>query len=214
MHKFCLVSGEGGIGKSYFVKSLEEELTEKQIKHLCVYGKFTKDASIIDFEEIKKTAESETFVFVFDAINEIPQEQQELLLGEIKKIKSVKGIRFLITYRSHTMNDAVRQQFISISEYTYKFPGVSFESVVEWLQKTTILDVNEYIDILYSNNPFLLSKLPLIFEGQQHNPGLNDISRVTRIYEQFIKRSIDRPTWEKTKEIAKILYANCNSKLQ
>ena len=208
MHKFCLVSGEGGIGKSYFVKSLEEELTQKQIKHLCVYGKFTKDVSIIDFEEIKKTAESETFVFVFDAINEIPQEQQELLLGEIKKIKSVKGIRFLITYRSYTMNDAVLQQFISISEYTYKFPGVSFESVVEWLQKTTILDVNEYIDILYSNNPFLLSKLPLIFEGQQHNPGLNDISRVTRIYEQFIKRSIDRPTWEKTKEIARILYEN------
>ena len=49
MHKFCLVSGEGGIGKSYFVKSLEEELDQIQIKHLCVYGKFTKDVSIIDF---------------------------------------------------------------------------------------------------------------------------------------------------------------------
>ena len=73
------------------MQSLWKNWLEK-IKHLCIYGKFTKAVSIIDFEEIKKIAESETFVFVFDAINEISQDQQELLIDEIKKIKSVKGI--------------------------------------------------------------------------------------------------------------------------
>lgn len=49
----------------------------------------------------------------------------------------------------------------------YEFEGVSFESVVEWLQRIPITDINEYLDLLYSNNPFLLSKLPYILDGKK-----------------------------------------------
>ena len=91
IHKFCLISGEGGIGKSYFVKCLEEELERKHIKHLCVYGKITKDVSSIDFEEIRQIGENETFVFVFDAINEIAVydgDEQVAVLTQ-KRIKEI-----------------------------------------------------------------------------------------------------------------------------
>ena len=47
-----MISGEGGIGKSYFIKCFEEQLEQKNIEHLCIYGKFEKDTNNIDVEEI------------------------------------------------------------------------------------------------------------------------------------------------------------------
>ena len=67
MQKFCLISGEGGIGKSYFVKCLEEELERKNIEHLCIYGKFEKNIDVIDETEIIEVAKENTFVLVVDA---------------------------------------------------------------------------------------------------------------------------------------------------
>ena len=59
MHKCCLISGEGGIGKSYFIKCFEQELEKRGIKHLCLYGKFLKDIEDIDFDEMKEFGERE-----------------------------------------------------------------------------------------------------------------------------------------------------------
>ena len=79
--------------------------------------------------------------------------------------------------------------------------------MVEWLQRIPITDINEYLDVLYSNNPFLLSKLPCILDGKQ-DLNKNNVSRFTYIYEQFIKKSLDKPTWENTKKVARLLYEN------
>jgi len=206
MHKFCLISGEGGIGKSYFIKCLEEELSREKVKHICLYGKFQKDVSEIDFEEIKTIATSETFVFAFDAINELPEDQQEILANHVEIIKSVPGVRIIITYRSHTMTKAMGERLHTLSEYEYTFQGVSFESSVEWLQKMPVEDIGEYIDILYSNNPFLLTNIPLILGEQQQKAIINDVSRITHIYEQFIKKQLSRDTWIDTKKITEYLY--------
>lgn len=205
MHKFCLISGEGGIGKSFFIKCLEEELTNKKIKHLCLYGKFFKDIKTIDFDEIIPIANTEEFVFIFDAINEIDEICQIELSKKIQELKSIRGFRFIITYRSHTMDESILSEYKKLTESEYEFSGVSFESVLEWLQKEPVLDINEYVDVLYSNNPFLLSKLPFILKGKQDK---NNISRFTYIYEQFIKKSLEKPTWFKTKAVAKFMYEN------
>lgn len=92
LHKGCLISGEGGIGKSYFIKCLEEELQNMGKKHLCVYGKFCPLVDDIDFKEIAAISKTEEFVFVFDAINEIDEENQISLINELKKIKDSKGL--------------------------------------------------------------------------------------------------------------------------
>lgn len=205
LHKFCLVSGEGGIGKSYFVKCLEETLTTKGVKHLCVYGKFLKDLETIDFDEIKSISKDEEFVFVFDAINEIDENSQIKLANKLREIKSSRGLRIVITYRTHTMDESILQKYKEISESNYEFAGVSFESVLEWLQKEPVFDINEYADVLYSNNPLLLSKLPCIFKNKFEK---NNVSRFTYIYEQYIKRTLDKPTWQKTKVVAKFMYEN------
>lgn len=209
MHKFCLVSGTGGIGKSYFVKCLEEELSSKNVKHLCLYGKYNKDICTIDFDEIIEIGCNETFVFVFDAINEIDEQSQIDLLGKINHIKSVHGVRIIITYRSYTIDESILSRYKELSEYQHEFSGISFESAVEWLQKTPVVDIAEYLDVLYSNNPLLLSKLPYILSNDDTNKdSKNNVSRFTYIYEQYIKRSLDKETWNKTKIVAKYMYDN------
>ena len=207
LHKGCLISGEGGIGKSYFIKCLAEEFKTTGKKHLCLYGKFCPTISEIDFNEISAIAKTEEFVFIFDAINEIDEQSQLDLINELKKIKDTKGLRIIITYRTHTMDESMIEECRPVVKSSYEFEGVSFESVVEWLQRIPITDINEYLDVLYSNNPFLLSKLPYILDGKK-DLNKNNVSRFTYIYEQFIKRSLDKPTWENTKKIAKFLYEN------
>ena len=73
-HKSCLISGEGGIGKSYFIKCFEQELSKRKTKHLCLYGKFNQIISDIDFDEIAHIAEREEFVFAFAYLRRIIRE--------------------------------------------------------------------------------------------------------------------------------------------
>jgi len=209
MHKCCLISGEGGIGKSYFIKCFEQELEKRGTKHLCLYGKFIKDIEDIDFDEIKEAGKTEEYVFVFDAINEIADTAQIVLLEKVKKILKTRGVRVVLTYRIHTVDDTILNQFREIAGSLYEFPGVSFESAIEWLRKTPVVDISEYIDVLYSNNPALLSKLKLILQNDfSEDPSKNNISRYTYIYEHYIKRSLDLETWKKTKAISKRMYEN------
>ncbi len=209
MHKCCLISGEGGIGKSYFIKCFEQELENRGTKHLCLYGKFIKDIEDIDFDEIKEAGKTEEYVFVFDAINEIADTAQIVLLDKVREILKNRGVRVVLTYRIHTVDDTILNQFREIAGSQYEFPGVSFESAIEWLRKTPVVDISEYIDVLYSNNPSLLSKLKLILQNDlSEDPSKNNISRYTYIYEHYIKRSLDLDTWKKTKAISKWMYEN------
>lgn len=209
MHKCCLISGEGGIGKSYFIKCFEQELEKRNIKHLCLYGKFLKDIEDIDFDEIKETGKTEEFVFVFDAINEIPDRSQVVLLKRIKEVLKTHGVRVVLTYRNHAMDSFVLKQFQEIAKACHEFSGVSFESATEWLSKAPVIDISEYIDVLYSNNPSLLRKLKMILQKDlSEDPSKNNVSRYTYIYEKYIKLSLDLETWKKTKTISKWMYEN------
>lgn len=205
LQKACLIYGEGGIGKSYFIKCLEDELDRRRTKHLCVYGKFLKNLDIIDFESIEKIGTTEEFVFAFDAINEISREWQIELAQKIERLKEIKGVRIIVTYRLNDISQEILSEYEKIIKGKYKFPGVSFESVLEWLQKEPITDINEYVDLLYLNNPFLLSKLPLILKDKKEK---NNISRQTYIYEQYIKRALSREIWGQTKKVVDFLYKN------
>ena len=92
LHKSCLISGEGGIGKSYFIMCLEDELEKKGVKHLCMYGKFCEDVSDIDFDQIKMLGQNEEFVFAFDAINEVSKESQQYIVSELEKLGTVPKV--------------------------------------------------------------------------------------------------------------------------
>lgn len=219
LHGFCLISGEGGIGKSYFIKCFEEQLEQKGIEHLCIYGKFEKDTNNIDVGEIIKASDS-GFVFIVDAINEMSEEGQRHLLDVLTKLKQYSRIRIVISYRTNSMDNMILKRYQEISEYEYKFPGVSFESALSEILKLSVPDVYMYEDILYSNNALLLSMLCDVLSSQKIvDETENGIASITFILEQYIKKTIGKvfkdsltcqgvEVWADTKRVAQWMYRN------
>lgn len=52
--------------------------------------------------------------FIFDAINEIDEQSQLELINELKKIKDTKGLRIIITYRTHTMDESMMKNVVRL----------------------------------------------------------------------------------------------------
>jgi len=219
LHRFCLISGEGGVGKSYFIKCFEEQLEQKDIAHLCIYGKFEKNTNNIDIEEIIK-ASNAGFVFIVDAINEMSEEGQLNLLSVLAQLKKYPRIRIVISYRTNSMDIGILKKLQEISEYEYKFPGVSFESALSEILKIPVPDVYMYEDILYSNNALLLSMLcDVLYSLKLVEEARKGIASITFILEQYIKKTIGKvfkdsltcrgaDVWEDTKKVAQWMYRN------
>lgn len=208
LHQFCLISGEGGIGKSFFIKCFEEQLAKKSIPHLCMYGKFEKYTNDIDVGQIIRESTS-GFVFIFDAVNEMSEEGQKSLIDILTKLKGFSPIRIVLTYRTNSMDALILDRIKGLAEYEYKFPGVSFESALHEIIKMSVPDVYLYEDILYSNNALLLSMLCKLLSSEQIvNEELNGVASVTYILEQFIKKSLDKLLWNDVKAIAHWMYIN------
>lgn len=219
LHKVCLISGEGGIGKSYFIKCFEEQLEKIGIEHLCIYGKFEKNTDNIDEGEIIK-ASSSGFVFIVDAINEMSDEGQKNLLDILTTLKKYPEIRIVISYRTHSMDNMILQEYQNLSEYEYKFPGVSFESALNEMLNLSVPDVHMYEDVLYSNNALLLSMLCDILSSTKiANETENGIASITFILEQYIKKATNKffkknpdcqgvDIWNDTKKVAQWMYIN------
>lgn len=224
LHSFCLISGEGGIGKSYFIKCFEEQLEQNNIEHLCIYGKFEKNTNNINVEEIIK-ASDKGFVFVFDAINEISEEGQNNLIDILTELKKYPRIRIIISYRTNSIDNVILEKYQEISEYEYKFPGVSFESALNEILRLSVPDVYMYEDILYSNNALLLSMLCDVLSSQKLVAKTeNGIASITFILEQYIKKTIGKvfkdsltcqgiDVWKDTKRIAQWMYRNAKKRI-
>lgn len=213
MHRFCLISGEGGIGKSYFVMELEEALANYDIPHLCIYGKILKDIERIDFDEI---ISEEQFIFVIDALNEMSLTGQKNLLEQIKRLKANKGCRIIITYRNSKVPQQLLDQYKALASFEYEFQGVSFESALDCLVRQEIPNVHMYEDILYSNNPLYLTILSKTLSkdkmaNKEVNHKLNNLTSITNILEQYVKDSLNKAYWENTKRVAEWMYKH-NSK--
>ena len=133
---------------------------------MCIYGKFEKNTKNIDVEEIIKASDA-GFVFIVDAINEMSEEGQHNLLGVLSEFKKYPRIRIIISYRTNSMDNMILKKYQKISEYEYKFPGVSFESALSEILKLSVPDVYMYEDILYSNNALLLSMLCDVLSSQK-----------------------------------------------
>ncbi|KDE70239.1 hypothetical protein FUSO7_10900 [Fusobacterium necrophorum BFTR-2] len=224
LHSFCLISGEGGIGKSYFIKCFEEQLEQNNIEHLCVYGKFEKNINNINVEEIIK-ASDEGFVFIFDAINEMSEEGQNNLIDILTEFKEYPRIRIIISYRTNSMDNVILKKYQKISEYEYKFPGVSFESALDEILKLPVPDVYLYEDILYSNNALLLSMLCNVLSSEKIvDETENGVASITYILEHYIKTTINRAfknnltckgvdIWKDTKRVAQWMYRNVEKRI-
>lgn len=213
-HKFCLISGEGGIGKSFFIRKFEGELEAKKIPHLCVYGKFEKDTSNLNVQNVIENS-SCGFVFVVDAINEMTEQGQQELLQLLSEMTKYPMIRIVITYRTNSLNQEILNKYQELAKSEYVFPGVSFESALELMLKLPVPDLQRYEDVLYSNNALLLSMLTTVLQDRKvTEEAEKGIASVTFILEQYIKHTaskaqkgvVGRQIWQDTKTIAHWMY--------
>lgn len=214
MQKFCLISGHGGIGKSYFIYRFEEQMQTNAISHLCLYGKCQKTLDNIDFNELRSTAENNLFVFVVDAINELDLSCQDNLIRELQAMSNCRGLRIVVTYRTHNLSKGILASLEDMASCRYTFPGVSYESALDVILRMPVLNVYKYEDILYTNNALYLNMLCGVLSGPQvADEEVNSISSLTYILETYIKRSIGIVHWKNTKTITEWMYNNGESRI-
>lgn len=196
----CLLSGAGGIGKSYFIYKLEEELSYRNIKHLCIYGKYQKQLSDIDIGEIFSISKNEQFVFIVDAVNELPEEERKLLFEIIKNLKVNTKVRIIVTYRSFSLGEIYIEKLRQFINMEYRFSGISYESALEVLSKYPIKDLNAYTDILFTNNALLISKLVKVLTSKAKRTDLDSITSVTYILEHDFKECLKQKSIQSQKD--------------
>lgn len=206
LHRACILTGVGGIGKSYFVYQLEKEISNKNISRLCVYGKYQEIAFDIDFEEIDLFAKSTPFIFIVDAFNELSDNNKDFILNGIQKLLKNKNIRIIVTYRSLALKKEYCRKLSALIPTNETFSGVSFESAINIISKYPIKELFRYIDILFSNNALLISKLIKILVSFPEDK--NSINSITYILEHDFKETIGKVYWEHTKKITKWMYDN------
>lgn len=209
LHHACILTGEGGVGKSYFIFQLEKEICNKDIPHLCVYGKYQEIAFDIDFEEIISFAHNQEFIFIVDAFNELTDDNKNYILDGIKQLLTKTNIRIIITYRTYALANVYRQELETLISVRMSFSGISFESALNIISKYPIKELYKYSDILFSNNALLISKLIKILTTLPEDR--NSINSVTYILEHDFKKTVGLDYWEKTKKLTSWMYDN-NSK--
>lgn len=208
-HKSILINGAGGVGKTFFIFKLEEQLTKLGVNHLCIYGKFFKDLNDIDFSEIISIGSDREFVFVVDAFNEISESLQEQLCKKIEELYKIKGIRLIITYRDFRLSEKIKKKLIELLNNQYSFPGISFESALDSLIKIGVSNLYNYIDYLFTNNAGIIKSLVNILNDtseKDRNAKVNNITFITNLYEQELKKTVKDDNWQKTKKIANWMY--------
>ena len=207
--KQCLILGEGGIGKTYFVHELENVLTENGIKHLCIYGKYLQDVTNIDFDQITTLSNKEEFVLIVDAYNELPVEVRSQFLDYWKRTSKIRGLRVIVTLRTGTLSNDQNREIEDVFKAKYQFRGVSFEAALELLKRLPITELYQYEDILYSNNALQLKMLHTVLtRATRDNEEKNSIARITYIIENYIKSAASRDIWLDTKKITNWIYGN------
>lgn len=206
MHKSMYIIGLGGMGKSHYVKYAETLLSNRNIAHLCLYGKYLTDLSVIDWDEIIKCSNSAEFVLIIDAYNELSVDNQIFLLIKLKEYLKTDYGRLYITYKTNSISPESYKKLCELVSNKYEFLGVSYEDTLENLIQNYGLDIFKFEDIAYSNNALCLKMLVNTIGKLSEDGKLYGVSSATYLIENYIKNSLSKDAWIKTKRLSEMLY--------
>lgn len=202
-----IISGSGGIGKSYFIYKLEEKLAEYNLDHICIYGKFNDEISQSIFDEVKNVKKD--FYFIIDALNEFNQPMQIFILDNLRRVAKNKNINIIVTYRTSSLDAKIIHQLKTLLVNCHEFKGVEFESSLLKMIETYGIDSVKYLDVIESNNPSQLKMLDkILFSTKLTNEEIGSLVQITFIYEQYIKNVCGKDNWVYIKEIGKQMLYN------
>ncbi len=215
--KRLLIYGEGGIGKSYYLYKLSEQLENKNIPYLCIYGKYTKKISKTIKEELIDLQGE--FYLIIDAFNELSYSEQQEILKFLNIISNKSNINIIVSYRSRNLESDVENKLKEILTNYYKFEGVEYENSLERLIETYGIEFGKYLDIIETNNPLYLKMLFTILDTTSKNKKgrkkkrkyldnkIGNLVQITSILEDYIKIiSKNSDYWKVTKRICSFMF--------
>ena len=207
-----IIKGCGGIGKSYFVYKLEDTLSENNIDHLCIYGKYNDFISETIFDEIKN--KKKDFYFVIDALNEFNESEQQKILNHLKLIQKNKNINIIITYRTSSLKSNIVEQLTKLLINEHDFKGVDFESSILKLIETYGVETVRLIDVIESNNPLYLTMLnKILFNTKIKGEKIPSVAQMTFIMESYIKGICGLENWKLVKKIGSYMFENSKTSI-
>lgn len=208
-----LITGEAGIGKSYYLYEFSEKLKNKGIPYLCIYGKYTKKISNSIMKYISNI-DSE-FYLIIDALNELSIREQKSILEFLNSIIMNSNVNIIVSYRIRNLSDKIENELKSILKNLYKFEGVDYEDSLEKLIENYGIEFNKYFNILETNNPAYLRMLYTIFDynlkknrKKYVDNRIGDLVQITSILEKYIKIICGEKYWDLTKNICSHMYNN------
>lgn len=202
-----IIKGCGGIGKSYFVYKLEETLSENNIDHLCIYGKYNDSISETIFDEIKN--KKNDFYFVIDALNEFNESEQQKILNYLKSIQKNRNINIIITYRTSSLKSSIVEQLVELLINEHDFKGVDFESSILKLIEMYGIETVRLIDVIESNNPLHLTMLnKILFKLKIKGEKFPSVAQMTFIMERYIREICGLENWKLVKKIGSYMFDN------
>lgn len=204
MNRSLLISGPGGIGKSFYLNEVAERLDETSF--LCLFGKYEKNITDINWDDIEHICNDREFTVIVDAINEFSENHKNFICKIKNKIQETNFGRVIISYRTNTLS----QEEITIIEKNmneFIFGGISYEDAVIKLMESTSAEISDLEFILDTNNPLMIEMLRKILVGKGiTNDKLSSILLITHIFENYIKLSLSPSHWSITKLISDYFY--------
>ena len=206
MNRNLLISGPGGIGKSFYLYEIAEKISVNSV--LCIFGKYEKNVHDIDWEEVLEICKDREFTVIIDAINEFSIDHREFIYKIKEDIQNSNYGRIIISYRTNTLSEE-EVLIIESNLNEFVFGGISYEDAVIKLMQSTSANISDLEFILDTNNPLMIEILRKILLGRGvKNDKLSSILLITHIYEYFIKISLSDIHWNFTKLISDYLYYN------
>lgn len=203
--KGLLIYGEGGIGKTYFLYELAQNLNAKRIPYAIAFNQEgVVQLSELDLKSIA-SASPVGFTLLVDACNELDDESFGLARQLIEDILKTSHANVVVTTRSESPTSRI-EELQSLLPTSIEFQGVSPDLVFSSLADGADELVIHYQDMLFSRNARNLSvMLKKIREFRPGEDGLNATTQRTALIERCIKDALSEKQWLQTKEICRFL---------
>ncbi|MEE0704951.1 MAG: hypothetical protein UCH28_01050 [Adlercreutzia sp.] len=203
--KGLLIYGEGGIGKTYFLYELAQELSSKNASYAIA---FNQEGIImlseLDLPSMMMSA-SGSFTLIIDACNELDESAFEHALNLIRKTLKADHANVVVATRSGSPT-ARMEDLQSLLPTSLEFQGVNPDLVFSALAESADEIIVQFQDMLFSKNPRNLNAmLAMIRSFRSSKDGLNATAQRTSLVESCIKSSLSKHQWTQTKKLCEFL---------
>lgn len=207
-----LIFGEGGIGKTYFLYELIQELKKGDRNYLAAFnGKAIRSIADCGIQTISKATEGQ-FVLVIDGFNELSDNECQIAYQLIEDVQALPFASIIVSTRSNSP-DSRLDKLRSLFRHSIQFEGVDGYAAFEALAGCPSSIYAQYQSFLLSHNPRTIKAIAYAIQKKiDGNPDEKTaLIQRTTIVEDAIKRSLGVDAWANTKKICEHLYATKRS---